>query len=161
MISRTRKTFYTLLLGVTLVATATTGCFLCAPPRSAYRPIHQYARNGDAISVAACLATNPADLNLPDDAGLTPLHLAAEHCQTNVIVLLLDHGAKINATESDKATPLHLAAQEGCVDGVKILLDRHADVNARDDQKRTPLDRAKQWQHDDIAALLAQHGGQQ
>jgi len=136
----------------------TSGCW-SAHPHSAYRAIHQFAINGDAVGVAAELAQHPDELNLPEDHELTPLHLAAENCHTNVVVLLLDKGANINVTADDKATPLHLAAQEGCTDVVTVLLERSAKINLRDDQKRTPLVRAGQWHQDAIVQLLRQHGG--
>jgi ankyrin repeat protein len=142
-----------------IVALFCEGCFLIPPPRSAYRPIHQYAQAGDAASVAADLATNSPDLNLPDDAGLTPLHLAASHCHTNVIALLLSKGASVNKKGQGGVTPLHLAAQDGCADAVTLLLAHHAKINARDDTGRTPLKRAEEWHQDAVAQLLRQHGG--
>jgi len=138
-------------------AFACEGCVLFHK-HSAYRPIHQYAIAGDAAGVAGELAKNSGDLNLPDDAGLTPLHLAALHCHTNVVALLLAKGAKVNPKGKDDATPLHLAAQEGCTDAVTMLLAKGANVNARDDQGRTPLKRAELWHRDAIAELLRQHG---
>ena len=142
-----------------VLAIGCAGCFLIPTTHSIYRPIHEYAADGNVAAVAQDLATNSYDLNLPDDAGRTPLHLAATHCQTNVVALLLDKGAKINVKASGGATPLHLAAQEGCADVVKLLLDKGAKVNVRDDQGRTPLDRAMQWHQDAIAELIRQHGG--
>lgn len=136
----------------------TSGCW-SAHPHSAYRAIHQCAINGDAAGVAAELKQHPDELNLPEDHELTPLHLAAQNCHTNVVVLLLDKGANINVTADDKATPLHLAAQEGCTDVVTVLLERSAKINPRDNQNRTPLRRAEQWHQDDIVQLLKQHGG--
>jgi ankyrin len=146
------------MLLAAMLAGAGAGCFH-SPQHSAYREIHASARDGDATQVAGDLAQNPGDLNLPDDAGLTPLHLAASACHTNVVALLLDKGAKIDCAAKDKATPLHLAAQEGCADAVNLLLIRGASVNARDDQKRTPLGRAEQWHQDAIVQILRQHGG--
>lgn len=147
---------------VVLVAAAcgllTSGCWP-AHPHSAYRTIHQAAINGDVAGVAAELAKHPDELNLPEDDGLTPLHLAADHCNTNVVVFLLDKGANMNITEKNHATPLHLAAQEGCTDVVRVLLNRGAQVNLRDDQQRTPLLRAEQWQQAAAAQILRQHGG--
>lgn len=147
-----------LLLMATTMVIATSGCW-SAHPHSAYRTIHQLAINGDAAGVAAELAKFPKELNLPEDDGLTPLHLAAVNCHTNVVLLLLDKGANINVTAKDNATPLHLAAQEGCVDVVTVLLERSADVNPRDNQGRTPLVRAEQWHQDGTARILKQHGG--
>jgi ankyrin repeat protein len=140
------------------VLLATSGCWSAHPP-SAYQTIHQCAINGDTAGVAAELAKSPKELNLPEDDGLTPLHLAAANCHTNVVLLLLDKGANINVAAKDNATPLHLAAQEGCADVVTVLLERSADVNPRDNQNRTPLKRAEQWHQNGTAQILKQHGG--
>src|ERR1039457_5317609 len=93
-----------LLLAAIVCGVMTSGCW-SAHPHSGYRTIHQCAINGDAAGVAAELAKFPDELNLPEDDGLTPLHLAAENCHTNVVMLLLDKGADINVTADDKATP--------------------------------------------------------
>ena len=146
----------TLVLSATLIAFGN-GCL--PPPHSSYRPIHQFAETGDAVAVAQDLATNSGDLNLPDDAGLTPLHLAANHCHTNVVMLLLNQGAKVNARAAGGATPLHLAAQEGCADAVTMLLAKGAKINARDDQGYTPLKRAELWHQDAVAQIIREHGG--
>lgn len=134
------------------------GCILFHK-HSAYRHIHEYAKAGDAAAVAADLAEYPSDLNLPDDAGLTPLHLASLQCRTNVITLLLSKGADINRQAKDETTPLHVAAQEGCGDAVSLLLEKGAEINARDSQGRTPLKRAELWHQNAVAELLRQHGG--
>jgi ankyrin repeat protein len=141
------------------LAVACSGCFLAPPAHSKNRPIHEYAADGNVVAVAQDLTTNSHDLNLPDDAGRTPLHLAATHCRTNVVVLLIDRGAKIDPRSKGGATPLHLAAQEGCLDMVKLLLAKGAKVNARDDQSLTPLDRAVEWHREAVAELIRQHGG--
>jgi ankyrin repeat protein len=141
------------------LAIACAGCFLIPPAHSKNRPIHEYAADGNVPAVVQDLATNSHDLNLPDDAGRTPLHLAATHCRINVVLLLLDKGAKINVKAAGGATPLDLAAQEGCADVVNLLLVKGAKVNTRDDQGRTALDRAVQWHRDAIAELIRQHGG--
>lgn len=146
---------------VALVAVAcgllVSGCWP-AHPHSTYRSIHQCAINGDASGVASLLAENPAALNLPEDNGLTPLHLAAENCHSNVVALLLSKGANINITADDNETPLHLAAQEGCADVVELLLAKGANVNMHDKQGRTPLNRAQQWHQTNIVALLQGRG---
>lgn len=134
------------------------GCILFHK-HSAYRHIHEYAKTGDVAAVAADLAEYPGDLNLPDDAGLTPLHLAALHCHTNVMALLLSKGADINRKAKDEITPLHVAAQEGCADAVSLMLEKGAEINARDSQGRTPLKRAELWHQNAVAELLRQHGG--
>ncbi len=155
------KTKFQIGLLALILAVVCDGCFLIPAPRSAYRPIHQYAKAGDAAAVAADLATNFSDLNLPDNAGLTPLDLAASYCHTNVMVLLLDKGASVNKKGQGGDTALHLAAQEGCVDGVTLLLAKKAKINARDDAGRTPLTRAEQWHQAAVVQLLREHGGKE
>jgi hypothetical protein len=134
-------------------------CVLLPAPRSAYRPIHQRATNGDAANVASDLAANPTDRDLPDDAGRTPLHLAASRCHTEVVLLLLSKGAPIDRQAADGATALHLAAQEACLETVPSLLAHGANVNARDKERRTPLKRAEQWGQEAVATFLRAHGG--
>jgi ankyrin repeat protein len=127
--------------------------------RSDYGPVHQYAKSCDRTNLATELGIHPGALNLPDDARMTPLHVAAAQCCTNVVALLLEKGAALELKAKGGPTPLHLAAQEGCADAVSMLLARGAQVNARDDQGRTPLKRATQWHRDAVVALLRQHGG--
>jgi ankyrin repeat protein len=156
------KSLFKLQMVIAIAASAllVSGCW-SAHPHSTYQSIHQYAISGDAAGVTAELTKSPDEVNLPEDDGLTPLHLAAENCHTNVVVLLLKRGAKVNIQANDNETPLHLAAQEGCADVVEILLINGAKVNARDKQGRTPLDRAQQWHQTNIVKLLQQCGGVQ
>src|SRR5260221_705463 len=113
-------------LAVVCVITPTGCCHTRG--HSVYREIHKAAIDGDAASVQADLRSRPGDLNLPDDLGQTPLHLAAAHCRTNVVALLLDKGAKLDALAKGDPTPLHLAAQSGCAEAVKMLLAKGAEV---------------------------------
>jgi ankyrin repeat protein len=56
-------------------------------------------------------------------------------------------------------TPLHYAAGYGHMDVAVLLLANHADVNATNFQSATPLRLAEYKGHEDIAAMLRQHGG--
>jgi ankyrin repeat protein len=145
-------------LAVITVALCSLGC---QPQHDLYRDIHAAARAGDVSEVTADLAQNPSDLELPDNAGFTPLYLAAAACQTNVVALLLDKGAKIDIRAKDGSTPLQEAAQQGCQGCVLLLLDRGATVNIRNNQGKTPLGSAELWHQDAIVELLRQHGGKE
>ena len=149
-----RTAFLTAVLVITC-----SGCFLIPPKHSDYRAIHEYATDGNVAGLTQDLAAYPGDVNLMDDAGRTPLHLAATHCHVDAAKVLLDKGAKIDAKAVGGTTPLDVAAQAGCVDMVNLLLAKGAKVNARDDQGRTPLDRAMQWHRDEVVQLLRAHGG--
>ncbi len=71
--------------------------------------------------------------------GMNPLMVAASFNRTEVLKLLLDHGAGINDIDSNNSTALMLAADKGNMESVKILLDRGAYINASDKSDRTVL----------------------
>jgi ankyrin repeat protein len=121
--------------------------------------IHQCAMTGDLPGVVAEVARDPRLVNLPEDYGQTPLHLAAQNCHSNVVAFLLSRNATVDARGSDDETPLHLAAQEGCGDVVTLLLNHHATINAKDKEGRTPLKRAEEWGQPAIVSMLKKNGG--
>ena len=135
------------------------GCFLLPPPHSDYRPIHQAAIGCDVNTVSAILATNMAALNIKEDGGRGPLHVAAAHCCTNVMILLIEKGAKLELKGKTGETPLHVAAQEGCVEAVALLVSKGANINARDNEGHTPLKRAIDYEQNSTADLLRKLGG--
>jgi len=60
------------------------------------------------------LIENGADVNAENQDRCTPLHLAAEKGNAEVIELLIRQNVKINAQDKDGSTPLHKAVQ--CMD---------------------------------------------
>jgi len=130
------------------------GCCLVTPAHSQFQEIHQLVLNDDIAGVAADLDRAPSDLNLREDDGLTPLHLAVLHCRLSIVKLLISKGADLNAKATGGATPLHFAAQEGCAEGIVALRAGGARIDSRDDQGRTPLDRAKLWHQTSVEPLL-------
>ncbi|ABC77043.1 ankyrin repeat domain-containing protein [Syntrophus aciditrophicus] len=95
-----------------------------------------------------------ADANAGRD--LKPLHYAAEHGPTEIVILLLTHGANPNSRTKYKVTPLHYAAQGGNIVIAKLLIKFGARVEATDDQGKTPLDwiNGKEWASPSMVALL-------
>lgn len=155
------KTQFSRRLRVFPVFLTTAFCLVAcrSPTHSLYQDIHAAARAGDLDSVAADLEQRPDELELPDDAGFTPLHLAAAYCQTNVVALLLRKGARPDVRANDGATPLQEAAQQGCAAGVALLLENGATVNLRNSRGKTALGCAEAFKQDAIVQLLRQHGG--
>jgi cytohesin len=147
-----------LLIGLA-TSLALEGCILFPPPHSDYRPLHQAAGGCDVTTVSAILATNMAALNITEDGGRGPLHVAAAHCCTNVMILLIEKGAKLELKGNTGETPLHVAAQEGCGEAVALLVSKGANINARDNKGHTPLKRAIDYEQNSTADLLRKLGG--
>jgi ankyrin repeat protein len=106
--------------------------------------------------------------------GFTPLHLAAENGNRDMVELLLAGGSEINAASDRGQTALHVAAARGAAavraygdaaaawkykDVAEFLLAHKADVNAKDKEGRTPLQMLSSSDQTGIAELLRRHGG--
>ena len=98
------------------------------------------------------------NVNKKDIHGRTFIHQAAFFGQTDIVKLVLDHGANIEEKNSEGESPIHRAAGEGHLDTVKLLLDLGAKVHEKDNDGRTPIYRAKMNGHTDTVKLLLDHG---
>jgi ankyrin repeat protein len=75
--------------------------------------------------------------------------------RTEIVALLLDHGADINAKDEESgATPLYHAASWGRREVVELLLGRGADSRAPAADGKTPLQAAAANGHQEIVTLL-------
>lgn len=59
------------------------------------------------------ICANGLGVNVSNQEGFTPLHMAALHGHSELVSLLLRHGASASAKNSQLAAPLHLACQRG------------------------------------------------
>lgn len=61
--------------------------------------------------------------SVPIKNGITPLHLAAERGELNMIEFLLNNGAKVDCKNDETgATPIHIAAKNNRADVIGLLL---------------------------------------
>ncbi|KAE8145004.1 hypothetical protein BDV25DRAFT_165592 [Aspergillus avenaceus] len=100
----------------------------------------------------------PEDLNVADNAGNTPLQIAALEGSASIVKFLLDTGCEIDTKNIDKDTPLIDAVENGHLDVVKLLLGAGANprlVNAEGDE---PYDLvpSDSEDYDEIRRVLAQ-----
>jgi ankyrin repeat protein len=80
-----------------------------------------------------------ASLIVLDNNLQTPLHVATQYKQTDIVRLLLDQGTDVNARELWDYTALHYAVIRNQTTIVELLLRRGADVHAVDGNGHTPL----------------------
>lgn len=76
------------------------------------------------------------------DGRQPALHLAIQEEQSDMVNVLLNHGADINSTGYHNWTPLHIAASIGHLTLTQLCLARGANVAALTDTAQTPLHKA-------------------
>ncbi|MCB4458461.1 ankyrin repeat domain-containing protein [Leisingera sp. McT4-56] len=116
-------------------------------------PLHFALMSGHQ-DAARILLENGADPNADTALG-TPLMVAAGRDRTELIQLLLDHGADLETTGGrEQRTPLHTAAASGAEGAVRMLLASGANPTARSKFGDPPLHLALQKNHTAVAGLL-------
>jgi hypothetical protein len=79
-----------------------------------------------------------ADLNAPDAAGRTPLHVAAM-TDAKFVRRMLEAGANVKVADENGETPLHVAARRADAQSIFALIEAGAEPNARNARGQTPL----------------------
>ncbi len=125
------------------------------------KPIHRAAYKGDLEKVKKIIERNPSQINVQDNLGYTPLHLASGKGHIEIVEFLLNHGADIELEIFIGDTPLLLAARyarDGQYETIKTLLEHGAKVNHKDEDGRTALHKAAAYSGKEIMNLLISYG---
>ncbi|KEZ45583.1 hypothetical protein SAPIO_CDS1921 [Scedosporium apiospermum] len=120
-----------------------------------YDKVLQYLLRGGMIRR---LLGAVAAVDVKDDSGCMPLHLASERGHSAVVRQLLDAGADAKAKDNIDRTPLHYACEQGNETVVQLLLEADADPNAKDGLKSAPLENACKQGHVVVVRLLLEAG---
>ena len=115
-------------------------------------PLYYAANMPVLLSCVRRLLQRGANPNAKAPWGGTPLHTAAMHGNTEIVKVLLDHGASVTIRNDAGQTSLHVGAPHPKV--VELLLTHAANPGARDNGGSTPLHSATQ----DSAKLLIEKG---
>jgi ankyrin repeat protein len=128
-----------------------------------FHPLYKIIIKGDIASLQSRLKEHPGEASYNNGwigFAVTPLGLAAENNDTNMIAFLLDHGAAIEDKHSyrNQCTALHCAAARGNIAAIAFLLSRGANVNSLDRDNETPLHYAAELNHPEAVSYLIAHG---
>ncbi|KAJ5930996.1 HET-domain-containing protein [Penicillium verhagenii] len=99
-----------------------------------------------------------AEIDAKNVNGQTPLIIATENGNENIVKLLLDRGAKIDAKGDFDRSPLHFAAEKANENIVKLLLDKGAELDIKNLSDETPLYLAAEKGNENIVKLLLERG---
>jgi hypothetical protein len=119
------------------------------------RPLHLAVCRDDMTEVVRLITEEGEDVNEPyGPYEITPLLYAAGHSCTEMVALLIEHGANVNCQmcEIDMCV---ISASIPCIDTVKLLIKHGADTNMGDP---VPLYNAIKGGHRDIARILLDNG---
>jgi ankyrin repeat protein len=104
---------------------------------------------GDTARVRALLARHPYLATVIDGRGDQPILHAARNGDTEVVRLLVEHGADVNFANDRGHTVLYCAGGHGHLDTLRLLLDHGADCEARfTDDGKTLLEWLAQYPDD-------------
>ncbi|UCE48728.1 MAG: ankyrin repeat domain-containing protein [Phycisphaerales bacterium] len=112
------------------------------------------AADAGSKGMVELLIAKGADVNARDTDDGTPLWYAKDKGHTDIVQLLIKHGAR---SETPVGALLD-AARDGNIKQVRSLVERGADTNVRDYRGRTPLHLAAARGYTDIAELLVKGG---
>ncbi|XP_067660904.1 ankyrin repeat domain-containing protein 50-like [Haliotis asinina] len=121
--------------------------------------LHCACRGGGAEVLKYILSKDMVDINSLGHRKRTPVIVAAERGQKEVVELLVKHGADLSLSERSGGNILHHVCQRGHYKLVKYVLSLNmVDIHSRWWMKRTPVMVAAKYGHKEVVKLLVNHG---
>lgn len=121
---------------------------------------HEAIVYGKLDLVKDFLANDATVVNTYSKDGFTPISLAAFFDQTEIAILLLQHGADptLHATNPSKVNALHSAVAKNNFELCSLFIQYGVNVNAPQTQNITPLHSAAHLGNFNIVQLLVENG---
>ena len=99
-------------------------------------------RANETEAILRMLVAAGAAVDVVDDAGISPIHLAARAGDTDAVALLIAFGADIEAIDGKGHTAIQSATMRSQGDVVQQLIQAGADINSKDGRGASPLHNA-------------------
>jgi ankyrin repeat protein len=97
-------------------------------------------------------------VNFFDKDGQTPLHLAADNDDFEIMQILMENQANPNLRNKTGQTPIHILAMHGRTESMKLLLKHeNANVQVTDNFLKTPKDLARSYGQTACVTLLNEY----
>ena len=128
------------------------------PEKPEAPPLYYAARLGFYNLAVHLIAKHPQHVTVRGGYEGTPLHVAASAGHSDILSLLIDHGADMNSQGIIGDTPLHRASIHTRLEAGQFLLDRGADIDAQNGYDNTALNYAMAWGHVEFARMLLDRG---
>ncbi|XP_062935968.1 transient receptor potential cation channel subfamily A member 1 [Cynocephalus volans] len=145
------------------------GAMPCKSNKWGCLPIHQAAFSGSKKCMEIVLKfgeehgySRQTHINFVNNGRASPLHMAVQSGDLEMIKMCLDNGAHIDLMENGKCTALHFAATQGATEIVKLMISSYSGnsdiVNVADGNQETLLHRASLFDHHELAEYLISMG---
>ena len=121
-------------------------------------PLYYAARFGFRDLAEHLITKHPEHVNARGGSEESSMHAAAGAGHTDILMLLLEHGADVDCQRIYGWTPLHDASSNATLEAGRYLLDRGANANAQSDGDWTALYYSARDGHAEFARMLLERG---
>jgi ankyrin repeat protein len=121
-------------------------------------PLYYAAMLGFRDLAERLIAEHPQHVTVRGGSEVTPLHVAASAGHSDILSLLIEHGADMNDRNQYGDTPLHRASWNARLEAGQFLLNRGADIDVRDNSNNTALLCATFMVHTEFTRMLLERG---
>ncbi|GIY74195.1 ankyrin-3 [Caerostris darwini] len=119
--------------------------------------LHLGALYGDLPFAEYCIKKTDNNINVKNNEGLTPLHLASRGNFQHVVSFLIDKGAEINAKDNNGRTAFYFACINNYKDVMHILINKETKDKLDYKEKIQLLIIAVTWGYNDTVNILFQN----
>ena len=116
--------------------------FMTTVDENGWLPLHHALEDNASLgSIKLLMRSNPAAVQVADQKGVYPLHIACKFSSVKVVKYLVDlDGDSLNNVDANKDSPLHYACHRGNCDVVKYLLEANVpSVSERNNDNRLAI----------------------